>query len=160
AGDVVRFITDLEPPPAIEAFDYASYLQDRDIYRTAAFPAEWETTGRADLGWRGDLHALHRAVVARIERTLPEPAASLAAGMLVGDRGGLPEDLDVALRATGTTHLVVVSGQNVALLLGISVGLMTAFVSRRTASLAALVVLPAYVVFVGADPPVVRAGIM
>ncbi len=51
-------------------------------------------------------------------------------------------------------------GQNVALLVGIAVAVLTGFISRRLASLVALAFLPAYIVFVGADPPVVRAGIM
>ena len=72
----------------------------------------------------------------------------------------MPSGLTEDLRATGTTHLVVVSGQNVALLLGTAVALLTAVMSRRRAALLALVLLPGYVVLVGLDPPVVRAAIM
>ncbi len=160
AGDRIRLVVDLDRPPEVEAFDYDAYLRDRDIYLVGSFPRDWERLGTADRGWRGALEGFHRTVVTRIGRTLPEPQASLAAGMLIGERGSLPDDVDEALRATGTTHLVVVSGQNVALLIGIAVSTLTAFVSRRIASLIALVFLPAYITFVGADPPVVRAGIM
>lgn len=160
AGDRLRLVIDLDPPPVLDAFDYRAYLRDRDIHLVGAFPREWEHLGTTDRGWRGQLEAFHRTVVSRIGRTLPEPQASLASGVLVGERASLPEDVDEALRATGTTHLVVVSGQNVALLIGIAVATMTAVVSRRAASVIALMFLPAYVVFVGADPPVVRAAIM
>ena len=160
AGDRIRLVVDLETPPSAEAFDYRAYLRDRDIHLVGAFPTEWEHIGATDRGWRGRLEQLHREVVRRIGRALPEPEASLAAGVLVGEQGSLPDDVDEALRATGTTHLVVVSGQNVAVIIGIAIAALTAFVSRRTASLCALVLLPGYVVFVGADPPVVRAAIM
>lgn len=160
AGDRLRLVVDLDVPPEIEAFDYEGYLRDHDIYLLGAFPREWEYLGATDRGWRGALEGFHRTVVSRIGHTLPEPQASLAAGVLVGEHSALPEDVDEALRATGTTHLVVVSGQNVALLVGIAAAALTAFVSRRLASLIALVLLPGYIVFVGADPPVVRAGIM
>lgn len=160
AGDRLRLVVDLEVPPRVEAFDYRAYLRDRSIYLVGAFPSEWEYLGTTDRGWRGRLDQLHRTVVERIGRALPEPEGSLAAGMLVGERGSLPDDVDDALRATGTTHLVVVSGQNVAVLIGIAIAILTAVVSRRTASLVALLLLPAYVAFVGADPPVVRAAIM
>ena len=160
AGDRIRLVVDLDRPPDVEAFDYDAYLRDRDIYLVGAFPGEWERLGTTGRGWRGALEGFHRTVVSRIGRTLPEPQASLAAGMLIGERGSLPDDVDQALQATGTTHLVVVSGQNVALLIGIAVSALTAFISRRIASLVALVLLPGYIVFVGADPPVVRAGIM
>ncbi|MDP2327023.1 MAG: DNA internalization-related competence protein ComEC/Rec2 [Dehalococcoidia bacterium] len=160
AGDRLRFTGAVEPPPALEAFDYAAFLRSRDIYVTSAFPSSWERLGRVDQGWRGDLAALQRETVSRIERSLPEPAAALAAGVLVGERRTMPADITEALRVTGTTHLVVVSGQNVALLLGLAVAAMTAVVSRRIAAIVALVLLPPYVVFVGADPPVVRAAVM
>jgi len=160
AGDRLRFTGAVEPPPALDAFDYAAFLRSRDIYVTAAFPASWERLGRVDRGWRGDLADLQRETVTRIERALPEPAAALAAGVLVGERRTMPADITEALRVTGTTHLVVVSGQNVALLMGLVVAAMTAVVSRRVAAIVALVLLPPYVVFVGADPPVVRAAVM
>jgi len=159
-GDRIRIVVALDRPPAVEAFDYAAYLRDRDIHLVGTFPREWEYLGATDRGWRGSLEEFHRTVVRRIEQTMPEPHASLSSGVLVGERATLPEDIDEALRATGTTHLVVVSGQNVALLVGIAVAALTAFVSRRLASVIALAFLPAYIVFVGADPPVVRAGIM
>ncbi|MCK9494285.1 MAG: DNA internalization-related competence protein ComEC/Rec2 [Dehalococcoidia bacterium] len=160
AGDRVRLIADLEAPPELEAFDYRAYLRDRDIYLVASFPKEWEHLGATDRGWRGVLEDLHRSVVTRIGRALPEPEAALAAGILVGEHGALPDDVDEALRATGTTHLVVVSGQNVALLIALAIAALTAVMSRRAASIAAIALLPAYVVFVGAEPPVIRAGIM
>lgn len=160
AGERVRFTAELEPPPRLEAYDYAEYLRSRDIVLVASFPDALAREGRDDLGWRGALLGLRRGMVERIERALPEPAAALAAGVLVGERTALPEDVDATLRATGTTHLVVVSGQNVALLLGIALAALTAVMSRRLASVALLLALPAYVLFVGADPPVVRAALM
>lgn len=73
----------------------------------------------------------------------------------------MPEDLTEALRTTGTTHLVVVSGQNIALLLGVAIAVLTMGLSRRRAALVALFgLLIPYVVLVGADAPVVRAAIM
>ncbi|MSQ42347.1 MAG: ComEC/Rec2 family competence protein [Dehalococcoidia bacterium] len=72
----------------------------------------------------------------------------------------MPHALTDALRATGTTHLVVVSGQNIALVAGSLVAMPTMWLSRRRAGLLALTVLPGYVVLVGAEAPVVRAAVM
>ncbi|GMU41755.1 MAG: competence protein ComEC [Chloroflexota bacterium] len=160
AGERLRFVADLGPPPAVEDFDYAAFLHARDIYVVAAFPTWWEREGHAEPDWRDHLRSFRRATVDRIERSLPEPGAALAAGVLVGERRTMPADITEALRVTGTTHLVVVSGQNVALLLGLLVAALTSVVSRRIAGLIALALLPPYVVFVGADPPVVRAAVM
>lgn len=126
-----------------------------------AFPDELRVLARDEGGTltRG-LRALRRRVIEHIERSLPEPESSLAIGMLIGRQGRLPDDLNEALRATGTTHLVVASGQNVALFLGLLASGLGVVLSRRAAATAALALLPAYVVLLGAEPPIVRAALM
>ena len=161
AGDRLLMTVDVERPPQIEQFDYAGYLRSRDIQAVAAFPEQWAVIER-DVGapHTRALRALRRWLLGNLERALSEPEASLAAGMLVGERRSMPASLAEDLRRTGTTHLVVVSGQNVAMLLGTAVALLTAVVSRRAAGVLALALLPGYVILVGLDPPVVRAAIM
>ena len=160
AGDRLSLVAEIERPPELDEFDYAAFLRGRGIHAVAAFPDRWELLDRnADLAVVDALRGLRRWALGNVERSLPEPEASLAAGMLLGRRT-MPAALEEDLRRTGTTHLLVVSGQNVALLLGTAVGLLTAWISRRQASLLVLALLPGYVVLVGADPPVVRAAIM
>lgn len=160
AGERIRVRAEIERPPVIETFDYAGYLRSRGIYAVAAFPEAWDRIGRRPAGFADRLRALRRAGTANIERSLPEPAAALAAGVLLGERRTMPRELSEALRVTGTTHLVVVSGQNVALLLGSAIAVLTFVLARRTAAIVALALLPPYVLLVGADPPVVRAAVM
>ena len=160
AGERLRMTVELEAPPEIEAFDYPAYLASRGIVAVGAFPESWTRIDRAGWNWRTPFRWLRRELNGNIERTLPSPEAALAAGVLVGERGQMPEELTEALRQTGTTHLVVVSGQNVALLLGIAISVLTLAVSRRRAAIALLFALPFYVALVGAEPPVVRAAVM
>src|SRR5690606_3435854 len=127
-GERVRFTGRLDPPPPLEpgdAFDYGAYLRSRDVHAVSLYPSESARLGQTDAGWRRALRSLHRGAVEAIARTLPEPEASLAAGVLVGERGTLPLRDAEALRVTGTTHLVVVSGQNIALLLGLAIAMLT-----------------------------------
>ncbi|MQA00110.1 MAG: DNA internalization-related competence protein ComEC/Rec2 [Dehalococcoidia bacterium] len=160
AGERVRFVAVLEPPPEVESFDYAEFLRRRDIHVVAAFPDRIERLGAVDRGWRGLIEGLGDWAAANIERSLPEPESSLAGGVLTGERQGFSDALTRDLRVTGTTHLVVVSGQNVALLLGTAIALLTPLLSRRRSAIAALLLLAPYLVLVGGDPPVVRAAIM
>lgn len=160
AGERLSLVAEIEEPPDLEGFDYAAFLRRRGIDAVAAFPDSLERLGDAGGGPRAALRALRREAVANVERALPEPEAALAAGVLLGERGALPAELDEALRVTGTAHLVVVSGQNVALLLGSAIPLLTLALSRRRAALLVLLLLPAYVLLVGAEPPVVRAALM
>lgn len=161
AGDRLAAVVTIERPPELESFDYAGYLRGRDIHAVAAFPAAWSVLDR-NTGHpaRRALRTLRRWLVGNIERSLPEPEAALVAGMLIGERRTMPAGLTEDLRVTGTTHLVVVSGQNVALLLGTAVALLTVVMSRRRAALLTLTLLPGYLLLVGLDAPVVRAAIM
>lgn len=160
AGERVRVTGRVEPPPALDGFDYAGYLRSRGIVATVAYPQRVEVRGDGWPRWRLTLRGVRRQAVANIERALPEPASALAAGILVGERSALPPEVAADLRATGTTHLVVVSGQNVAITLGVLLPLLTLVLPRRRAALLLLLLLPAYVVVVGGDPPVVRAALM
>ncbi|NJP80008.1 DUF4131 domain-containing protein, partial [Streptomyces sp. AA8] len=53
---------------------------------------------------------------------LEPDARALLPGLVVGDTSRVPEDLDDAFRATGMTHLLAVSGSNLAILLAVLVG--------------------------------------
>ena len=161
AGDRILATVEVERPGTFEEFDYAAFLRSRGIHAVAAYPERWALIERdAEHAAVDALRGMRRWALGNIERALPEPEASLAAGMLLGRQRTMPAALEEDLRRTGTTHLLVVSGQNIALLLGTAVGLLSAVVARRQAALIALALLPGYVVLTGAEPPVVRAAIM
>ena len=161
AGDRIAATVEVERPGDFDDFDYAAFLRSRGIHAVAAYPERWTLLERdAEHAIVDALRGLRRWALGNIERALPEPEASLAAGMLLGRQRTMPAALEEDLRRTGTTHLLVVSGQNIALLLGTAVGLLSVVVARRQAALIALALLPGYVVLTGAEPPVVRAAIM
>ncbi|MYA20841.1 MAG: DNA internalization-related competence protein ComEC/Rec2 [Chloroflexi bacterium] len=161
AGDRIAATVEVERPGDFDDFDYAAFLRSRGIHAVAAYPQRWTLLERdAEHEIVNALREMRRWALGNIERALPEPEASLAAGMLLGRQRTMPAALEEDLRRTGTTHLLVVSGQNIALLLGTAVGLLSVVVARRQAALIALALLPGYVVLTGAEPPVVRAAIM
>lgn len=92
---------------------------------------------------------------------LPPDSAALLSGLVTGDTAGLSEPTADALRAAGLTHLVAVSGSNVALVLGGAIGLaaMTGLGARGRRRAAVLVLLW-FVVLVRGEPSVLRASLM
>ncbi|MGE3269854.1 MAG: ComEC/Rec2 family competence protein, partial [Chloroflexota bacterium] len=92
--------------------------------------------------------------------TLPEPHASLVAGMVFGAASGLPSELRAALTTTGTSHLTAVSGANVALVAGGLLVVAVRVVGRRSASLVAIAGVWLYTLLVGAPPSALRAASM
>ncbi|MEK7603147.1 MAG: ComEC/Rec2 family competence protein [Patescibacteria group bacterium] len=57
-----------------------------------------------------------RGFVAGLSSALPEPQASFAAGLLIGQRTTIPDTLKKELSATGLTHIIAVSGYNLTII--------------------------------------------
>lgn len=106
------------------------------------------------------LDGVRQAIAAAIRQQLPEPQASLLAGVLVGTRAQMPPELRQALVASGTSHVVAVSGFNVAVLAGLALAALSWTVGRRHALLPALLVIGLYVLLTGPQPSAVRAALM
>ena len=88
-----------------------------------------------------------------LEVALPEPEASYAKGILLGDRSGMSYELRQAFRRTGTSHLTALSGYNVTVIaeyLGV--------LSRGIAVPALGIIF--FVLATGAASSLVRAAIM
>jgi competence protein ComEC len=103
-------------------------------------------------GWRRDAGEL-------LTRVLPEPEAGLAAGILIGLRDRV--DLEVAADFTtaGVSHVVAISGWNIAIVAA-AVGALAGRLGRRRRAMVTGVAVVAYIVFAGASPSVLRAGAM
>jgi competence protein ComEC len=119
----------------------------------------WKMVGR-----RGGVGGLADRVRERLSSSvaigLEGERKALLEGIVLGDDSGLSEALRDRFRASGLYHLLAVSGQNVAL---VAAGaLMLAWVvgvPRLVGEVAALASIVAYVLAVGAQPSVVRAGV-
>ena len=105
------------------------------------------------------LEELRRGAAEALERVLPEPEAGLAAGILVGLRDHVDRDLAAAFTTAGVSHVVAISGWNIAIVAA-AIAAMTGRLGRRRRSVVTIVAIVAYVAFAGASPSVVRAALM
>jgi competence protein ComEC len=102
-----------------------------------------------------------RVLVVALEKSLPQPEAGLAEGLLVGGDNHLPENLKQAFIKAGLSHIVAISGYNIALIaqgfviFGIAIGLW-----RRQALWFSAFGVIWFIVLVGAQASSIRAGIM
>jgi competence protein ComEC len=160
-GDRLRASGQLQTPPVLDDFDYRAYLARQGIHSLMR-PATVErlAEGQGSRFW-AILYGLRERGSELLNRILPEPAAALANGMLLGIESGIPPTVDEAFKATGTTHVIVISGSNVALLSGVLLALLgRLFGNKRRAALPAIVGIALYVLLVGADAAALRAGLM
>ena len=96
-------------------------------------------------GMAPGLHGERRAVIARI---------------VLGEDEGLSDELRANFRASGLDHLLAVSGQNVALIAGGAILVVYLIgLSRFVGQIVALAAIGGYVLAVGWQPSVVRAGV-
>jgi len=121
---------------------------------------EKKEVGRAKWGIGKTIYGLREKIEKMYRRLLPEPQASLLSGIVLGSKAGMPKDFYESLRKTGTLHVVVASGMNIAILAGTSLSFWLLFVSRRWAVILSLILIWFYVFLAGGEAPVVRAGIM
>ncbi len=160
SGDLLELEGDLESPPVVDGFDYAEYLARKNIRSLMVFPL-LHTVGHEDDSLpRATILTVRRKLSESIGLALPEPQSSLAQGILLGQKSVLPADVADDLDATNTSHLVVVSGENVVLVSAFVTGALAWTFGRRRALILSIGVVLAYASLIGASPSVVRATIM
>ncbi|MCC7364465.1 MAG: DNA internalization-related competence protein ComEC/Rec2 [Dehalococcoidia bacterium] len=158
-GDRVRFTAELEEPPVFEDFDYRGYLATRGIVATA-FAYGFEQTGDGSGSPQRWATRFRLRLEDALQRALPEPEASLGAGIVFGRDDELPDDVAEDFRTTGLAHITAVSGANVALVSAVVFLVLVRVVPHRWALLPAALTVAGYIGVAGFSFSVVRAGLM
>ena len=105
------------------------------------------------------LEDVRRGAADALAQVLPEPEAGLAAGILIGLRDQVDRDLAAAFTTAGVSHVVAISGWNIAIVAA-AVAAVAGRLGRRRRSVVTIVAICAYVLFAGASASVVRAALM
>jgi competence protein ComEC len=146
------------PKGPSHGFDERAWLARKGVHVVLRVD-RWRLVGR-----RGGLGGLADRLHARLQSTIAPglrgTRRAVLEGVVLGDDAALPDDLRKRFRASGLYHLLAVSGQNVALIAGGSLLLAwLAGLPRWLGEVGALVGMSAYVLAVGPQPSVIRAGI-
>lgn len=142
-----------------QLFDYGAYLSLHDVGSEMFYPKmETVTSIERSTSIFLYLQSLREIFVNIISVYVDEPAAALAGGMLFGSQT-MSQEVIQTFRATGLSHIVVLSGFNIAIL--ISFVLMVLVVIPLVARIFfSAVVVIFFVIMVGAEVSVVRATLM
>jgi competence protein ComEC len=139
-------------------FDERAWLARQGVH-VVLRGAAWRQVGR-----RGGIPGVGDRLRDRIEQAVNRGTdgvrRALVLGIVIGEDEGLPERVSQDFRASGLAHLLAVSGQNVAfIVVGVfGVGWLLRL-SRLVRELTAIAVIATYVLAVGWQPSVVRAGV-
>lgn len=159
-GDRLRVSGLLQTPPEFEGFSYADYLARQGVYSFINHPQiDKVEPGQGNPIWAGIYIVKDRARDA-IGRLVPDPEASLLQGILLGIESGIPADLYEEYNTTGTSHIIVISGSNITFVATLFALTFGRILGKRRAYWFTIAGITLYVLLVGADAAVVRAGIM
>jgi competence protein ComEC len=116
------------------------------------------------VGRRGGIGGVADRLRTHVETTLGRGAAGergrVLVGIVLGDESGIDRELRDAFRASGLTHLLAVSGQNIAITaIGVTAAARVVGIGRIAGEALAIVVVLAYALAVGWQPSVVRAAV-
>ncbi|MEZ4860006.1 MAG: DNA internalization-related competence protein ComEC/Rec2 [Caldilineaceae bacterium] len=160
-GEAVRLEGRLVTPPDFEDFSYREYLARKGV-NSLFYPNHIDVLAASPQGSSllQSLYALRARGEALLNALLPEPYAALANGMLLGIEAGIPDSLYEQFNLTGSSHVIVISGSNVALIAGVIMALGQRLLGQRRAIWLTLTGIGCYALLVGGDAAVLRAALM
>ncbi|HHX58321.1 MAG TPA: ComEC family competence protein [Candidatus Moranbacteria bacterium] len=168
-GEELKLKCELKKPDSqLGRFNYQRFLAKNGVYQVCNNPQiiKVESTKKElSFSWKdgllSNIFKFRRFLEGRINQLLPQPESAYLAGLLLGGEGRLPEKVAENFRLTGTTHVVAVSGSNIAIvsqiliLIAIAIGLW-----RWQAFGLAITGIALFVVMIGAPASAIRAAIM
>jgi len=158
-GGLLEAVTTVRlPKPAKNGFDERTWLRRHGVH-VVLRADRWKLVGRrAGLGGIAD--HIRAALAGSIAPGLHGERRGVVEGVVLGDEQGLSEQLRQRFRISGLYHLLAVSGQNVVLVAGGALAIAWLLgIPRWLGELGALLSIGGYVLAVGAQPSVVRAGV-
>ena len=178
-GDAVTLTARLLPPPSPSRPGGYDFARDAYFDRLGAVGSfvggirllpEPPPLPR-DLAVLAAIDAARNALTERIAATVGGAAGGVAAALVTGKRGLIPEETNADLRAAGIYHVVSISGLHLVLAAGMVFWLVRAGLAlvpglalhrpiKKWAALAAMVAGSAYTVFAGGDVATVRSLVM
>lgn len=164
-GDRVKVEGTLQKPTAFETdlgrtFLYDKYLQARGVSYVLFYADVEVVASQTANPLIYHLLTFKHAFIQKVEAVIPHPEAGLGEGLLLGVKQALGEDIEAAFRTTGITHIVVLSGYNVMLVILFVMYVLAFVLPLRARLIVGLLAIVLFALLVGLSATVVRACIM
>ncbi len=141
------------------SFDYEKYLATQSIGSTLFFPkVEKISSEKSETAFVKSLINYKEKMLQVIDTYVTYPEAALVKGVLLGDRS-LPSSMKEVFRTTGLSHIVVLSGFNITILI-IAVLFIFRFLPLTLRIFLTLFCIAMFVVAVSGGVSVLRATLM
>ncbi len=115
-GDKIKAAGLLKKPQNInDSFDWVSYLAKEDIYYEMIYPKIESVSAGNGVWIKEKLFILKEKFTTALNKAIPEPHSAFMAGLTIGAKKSMPQDLQDEFKKTGIIHVVVLSGYNITL---------------------------------------------
>ncbi len=165
-GSLVKVKGEIKCPEGrrnLGGFNAQKFFAAREISGTMSAPMQALTLMEGkEAFWLKDAgYKIRQGILRTLDQYLPPKEASILAGMLIGYTADMPEEMEEDFRRAGLSHVMAVSGANIAfLLLPLLWFLQRIGFSRRWSSALSFPLMLFYVFATGMEASVVRAAIM
>ncbi|MCX6093304.1 MAG: ComEC/Rec2 family competence protein [Candidatus Bipolaricaulota bacterium] len=162
-GDRLRLRGSVKAPPQFTDFDYRAYLAEQSVFAVMSVDGSLgiERLGRGGSSILRVGNVFRDRLLRRLDEALSAENAALARGLLFGETTALSNEVSDAFRRTGLSHVLAISGMNLAILLA-GVWFVLRLVGLRPAVAYPLVGVSVLAILwlVGLPVSLVRAAIM
>jgi competence protein ComEC len=160
-GDRVRVTGELSTPAEYDTFSYSAYLGRQGVFSVMSNAVVEIINQGEGIAFYRIMFQFKTILQDHISQSLPEPEAALLTGILLGNERGIDPKLSEDFSRVGASHIIAISGFNMAIIAGVVMGgLERALKRKRLAVFLGIIVLALYTLLVGANAAVVRAAIM
>jgi len=165
-GDKIEFSGDIDKVESFETdqgkiFDYPNYLLMKfKAVGIVKYPRNVKLVSHGGNPIVAGVFAIKRKVEDTISQTMPEPQGALDQGLLTGTKINFTKKFEEALRRTGTSHIVAISGFNITIILAVFFHFMRRSAGYWPAIISGILAVILFTILTGGNASIVRASIM
>jgi competence protein ComEC len=156
-GDLIELSCMVRQPEPFNGFAYDKYLLRYGAIGVCS-NAQLRTIGHADSTQSTIVQTKHM-VLQKVRAALPAPENGLIAGIVFGEMRAIPDQQLEYFQRSGTSHLLVISGSNIALIAQWVRLLLARYCNYRTTIALTMVAIALYVIMTGIQSSALRAAV-
>lgn len=130
------------------------YMQVSDYDNINDYNCNWQCHSMRSI------YNLKLWILNKIEQAYPNQVGEFLKGILIGYTDTLPEDIKESFKKTGVSHILAVSGYNMAIIVMLVYQqLMNRQIARKISFLITIIVILVFTILTGAEASIMRAGV-
>ena len=159
-GDVLEIKGIIVQPEPFNGFNYPLYLERFQIKGIIERPEYIKQLGTSSGNFFiSQLYLLKQRITAHINRSIPDPESALLGGILLGAKRAIPETIQDALKVTGTSHIIAISGANITILLNLIIQILP--ITKRIQQFLLITLIGLFITLLtGASASVLRGALV